>query len=305
MFFYVDESGNTGNHLFDENQPSLYYGLLSSSKNLDVVAEKRLAKVRQTLGVTRIHANELGNKGLMVLLEDLLILQKQHDIRFDLYQVVKKDHAAICFFDQVFDSGMNEAVPWSAYWTPLRYFLLVKVAYLFDTELLKKAWAARLEIHDNKAEQALIEVCESLRGRLNRLPDRRSQEIIEGALLWVERNPGKISYNAGFKEHAMQVSPNLIGFQQVLYGIARQTVSRSTTARKIVVDQQSEFNASQQYLANNYKLMRNAELKAPPGMPQPNYSGMPEAALSFSGGAQSAGLEIVDVYLWVIMCNNE
>jgi hypothetical protein len=35
MYFYVDESGQTGLNLFDENQPYLYYGVLSSKTNLE------------------------------------------------------------------------------------------------------------------------------------------------------------------------------------------------------------------------------------------------------------------------------
>ena len=56
----------------------------------------------------------------------------KRDVRFSLYKVVKPDHAIITFFDQVFDSGVNKAVRWDHYWTPLRYPLLFKVAYLFD-----------------------------------------------------------------------------------------------------------------------------------------------------------------------------
>lgn len=39
MFFYVDESGHTGANLFDEAQPTLFYGVLSSAVHLDYVAE--------------------------------------------------------------------------------------------------------------------------------------------------------------------------------------------------------------------------------------------------------------------------
>ena len=35
MYFYIDESGQTGLELFDDNQPFLYYGVLSSKFNLD------------------------------------------------------------------------------------------------------------------------------------------------------------------------------------------------------------------------------------------------------------------------------
>lgn len=93
------------------------YGVLSSDANLDKVAEADLAVIRKTLGVQRLHAAELGLHRLSDLVDTLLVLQKKHRIRFDIWQVVKRDHAIISFFDQVFDQGMNPAVPWSAYWT--------------------------------------------------------------------------------------------------------------------------------------------------------------------------------------------
>lgn len=41
MYFYVDESGQTGLELFDGNQPFLYYGVLSSKVNLDLLTLPR------------------------------------------------------------------------------------------------------------------------------------------------------------------------------------------------------------------------------------------------------------------------
>ena len=50
MFFYVDESGHTGAHLFDTDQPTLYYGVLSSKLNIDLVAEKYVLEIRNKIG---------------------------------------------------------------------------------------------------------------------------------------------------------------------------------------------------------------------------------------------------------------
>lgn len=118
MHFYVDETGHTGPNLFDQTQPVLSYGVLSSPEDLDKVAEKELAALRKALRVPRLHAAELGMHRLGDLVDTLLVLQKKHRIRFDIYQVVKRDHAIISFFDQVFDQGMNPAVSWTSYWTP-------------------------------------------------------------------------------------------------------------------------------------------------------------------------------------------
>lgn len=89
MHFYVDETGQTGRNLFDKTQPILSYGVLSSEADLDKVAEADLAALRKTLGVERLHAAELGVHRLSEVVDTLLVLQKNHRIRFDIWQVVK------------------------------------------------------------------------------------------------------------------------------------------------------------------------------------------------------------------------
>ena len=162
MFFYVDESGNTGLNLFDTSQPDLLYGLLSSKVNLDVLAEPHLQALRKRFGVSRLHATELGIGRLSTAAPILLDLVRKYDIRFALYKLVKLDYAVIQFFDQVFDQGLNPAVGWTTYWTPLRYVMLLKVAYLFDEELAEKAWAARTDKNDESSNAQLLDVCRSI-----------------------------------------------------------------------------------------------------------------------------------------------
>ena len=87
MFFYVDESGHTGANLFDENQPMLYYGVLSSKVNIDLLAEDAVARLRQALGVSRLHATELGNNALSKIALDLTRIQKRLGFAFDIYRV--------------------------------------------------------------------------------------------------------------------------------------------------------------------------------------------------------------------------
>jgi hypothetical protein len=146
MFFFVDESGHTGTNLFDEYQPLLYYGVLSAKTNLDLLVAPYVKAARKKVGhVERLHAAELGLSGLVAIADDLVKIQRKYQPRFDIYRVAKPDHALSCFFDQVFDQGMNPAVTWTGYWTPMRYVLLLKIAYLFDEETLKLAWAARIE----------------------------------------------------------------------------------------------------------------------------------------------------------------
>jgi hypothetical protein len=299
MYFYVDESGHTGANLFDLSQPMLYYGVLSSKVNLDILTKPCLVKLRDKLGVNKLHAVELGNEGLAKIVTELLKLQKKYGLRFDLYRINKSDHAVISFFDQVFDSGVNLAVTGIHYWTPMRYVFLLKLASLFDKDIRQKAWAARIKINDKVAEAELIEICEALKARVCRLPDQRSQQVIGDALHWAKNNPEKIHYNIKCKEDLLSITPNVIGFQFVMHGIALHALKQKKQASKIVIDQQIQFNKSQKKLSEIYADNRNTLLKTGVGLPDINFKGMPTVPISFSSSTDSPGLELVDIFLWI------
>lgn len=299
MHFYVDESGHTGANLFDANQPTLYYGVLSSKLNVDAIAEPSLKAMRKEMGVDRLHAHVLRNDGLVKILPGLVKLQRQLDFKFDLYRVVKPDHAVICFFDQVFDSGVNPAMTWTGYWTPIRYMALIKIAHLFDESLARAAWEARISLDTNMATAKLQEVCRTLVDRLVRLPDSRSRELFGDVLTWAINNPAEIGYNVHDKASQLQILPNIIGFQSVMHGIAARIKAAGRDAVKIVVDQQSEFNKAQKTLADFYASAREIEWAAGPGMPVMDLKNIPKVPIFFCSSKESAGLELVDIQLWV------
>lgn len=296
MYFYVDETGHTGPNLFDKTQPVLSYGVLSSSDDLDKVAEKELNVLRKKLKVERLHAAELGIHRLSEVVDTLLVLQKKHRIRFDIWQVVKRDHAIISFFDQVFDQGMNPVVPWMAYWTPLRYPLLMNLSVLFDEELAEKAWRARLEAHDERSAALFQEVCGALLRRVHVL-DSRSVELITDALNWASANFVQLGYNCKTNKERLQIMPNMVGFQSVLHGICNRLGGPGRKA-EIIVDQQSQFNTTQRELSEFYRQIREQPWQLGPGLPVMDMKNMPAAPLVFQSGTRSPGLELVDIYLW-------
>ena len=301
MYAYIDESGNTGNHLFDEAQPVLYYGLLTCKKNLDFIAEPGLARLRLELGVDRIHASQLGIARLVPVARWLCDFQKKHDLRFDIYRVMKKDHVILSFFDQVFDSGMNDAVPHSWYFGPMRFLVLQEIAKLFDKDIAKKAWNTRLDQSPQRCAEELKQLCNQLCERAQGFPDARLREISTGAFKWAAKYPEKISYGASNQESALQISPNLVGFQQVLTGLAARSQKMNRDVRRIIVDRQNEFNTAQDWLADIYRKMKKVgPMPLMPGMPPIDWTHMPDTPLEFIAGDQSAGLEIVDVYLWLM-----
>lgn len=219
--------------MFDATQPVLHYGVLSSDLNLDVLVEERLAPLRKRLGVDRLHAAQLGVGRLATIADQLVSIQKKFTLRFDLYRVNKPDHAVICFYDQVFDQAMNPAVTWTSYWTPLRYILLLKLASLFEKEDARLAWSARIDTNRTRANERLIAVCQQIAGRVYQLPDARSRQLIGDGLTWAAQNPDAIGYNVHHADDIKQISPNIIGFQSVMHGIAKRIVQRGRRASRI------------------------------------------------------------------------
>ena len=82
MFFHIDESGNTGNNLFDEAQPRLSYGVLSSKRNVDALCVSIHKKIQREIGRPQIHANELGFGGLVKITDHLIELQEKMEFLY-------------------------------------------------------------------------------------------------------------------------------------------------------------------------------------------------------------------------------
>ena len=91
--------------------------------------------------------------------------------------------------------------------------------------------------------------------------------------------------------------PNMIGFQSVMHGICARLGAPNRKA-KIIVDQQSQFNTTQQELSEFYHKIREQPWLLGPGLPVMDMKNMPAAPLVFESGTRSAGLELVDLYLW-------
>ena len=130
------------------------------------------------------------------------------------------------------------------------------------------------------------------------LGDPRFIEIVTDALSWAMAHFGELSYNCKTNKEKLQIMPNMIGFQSVLHGICHRLGAPNRKAR-IIVDQQSQFNTTQRELSVFYRQIRAQPWELGPGLPVMDMKNMPEQPLIFQSGTQSAGLELVDLYLWI------
>jgi Protein of unknown function (DUF3800) len=319
MYFHIDESGNTGNNLFDPNQQQLSYGVLSSKKNVDVLGKPFHLRMLKELGETEIHANELGVRKLTKISELLYKLQIRMKFDFDYFYIVKPDFALVCFFEAVFDQGLNEAVKWDTYWTPFRYPMILNLSTLFDEALLKESWrlCKHKRIHTQK--NSIIKLLKALSGRAAKSAlDDRSKELIRDALNYGIAYPLKLDF--GISDERM-LSPNTIGFQFVVSCMGRRLKKGSRNRKKkkeaanITVDEQTQFN-KYQIKTHKMKLLvaegmkgANKELRSQ-YLSHPLFNDMqqsdiqstftPRQDITIKRSKNSIGLQIVDTYLWII-----
>ena len=313
MFFHIDEAGNTGNNLFDPDQPRLSYGVLSSLKNADALCVNAHKNIQRIIGEDQIHANQLGIGGLIDIAPHLVEIQNKMKFDFDYYFIEKLDYALVLFFDSVFDAGLNDAVKWDTYWSPMRYLLIHKLATLFDEPLLRESWRLCTEKRIERYESDIVLLLSEVKARATCSGlDARSVELIIDALEFGIAKPMELDF--GCSDQKM-VSPNAVGFQFVVSCIARRVrKKRRKKASSIIIDRQHQFNRAQ--IGTHYNLSRISEgIKKASHKEKNHYlnhplfatfdeadithEGLPERELTVSRSIDSIGLQIVDVYLWI------
>jgi len=313
MFFHIDESGNTGNNLFDAHQPRLSYGLLSSRTNVDVLGQALHRKMLKLVDQPTLHANLLGVDRLTRIAPLLIELQKKMKFDFDYYFIDKPAFALTLLFDAIFDAGLNEAVKWETYWTPFRFLVIRDLGTLVDEDLLKEGWRLCTHKRINTQEDSIVTLLNELKGRvLASKLDPRSKEIQIDAFSYGIAHPLDLDFGTGDDKI---ISPNAVGFQFVVAAMARRLRNKGLKdATSIVVDQQTQFNRAQiqthdhqksiadgigRGSAKDRKYVLGHPLFRHMGPDEVLQKGMPHANIKVSTSGNSIGLQIVDVYLWI------
>jgi hypothetical protein len=313
MYFHVDESGNTGNNLFDPDQMRLSYGLLSSRTNVDALGQQIHGKMLRVVGRDVLHANDLGVEKLTQIAPLLIELQEKMKFDFDYYFIDKPTYGLVLLFDAIFDAGLNKAVKWDSYWTPLRFVLIHKLGSVLDEPLLREAWRLCIHKHISGEGQAIVGLLTELTGRVQASNlDSRSKEIMVDAFAFGINHPLELDFGT-FDQKI--VSPNAVCFQFVVSAMAMRLRKKGLKdASSIIIDRQAEFNRAQIGTHYHQKLVADGLKNASPldrkryighplyeniGADELLRRGMPQAEIQIQRSSNSIGLQIVDIYLWI------
>jgi hypothetical protein len=298
MFVYVDEAGNTGGNLFDDDQPwFLTIGLITRA-NFDVLEPRLFANGIGANG--DFHANSVGLDNIEKIAPALLAAAKRHDARFCVSRLEKLYLATTKVVDTIFDSHENKAVPWHVYnLRRLRLLMLFKLAhYVLDRDVVKLFWDALMHKNSKRSVELFVQACKAILARVGNLPDARSRELVAQAFTWAIENYDKITVHTDTKLARYGHMPNMVAFMNLLDGMERQSKAWGRSIQQIKHDRQTQFEKSLAYMHELYSNADPTPIKWP-GVPPMSVQKAIGSKFVVSNRFESPGIQLVDIVMWL------
>lgn len=300
MYAYVDETGNTGNRIFDPHQPLFITAAMMTRGNFDILRRAEIGMIAKKAGAHALHANELGVGRIEIIARDLLKLVKGANARFCLLRLEKRYLAATKVIDTYFDSGENLAVPWQVYnLRKLRLLLTFKVArFVLTEEIAQTVWDCLTARKEGTSVTLFVEGAKALLGNARYLPDARSRQIVTEAMEWAITNVENFSFHTKSRAFRFAHSPNLVAFTSLLTGIDETSKACGSPVREIVHDRQIEMETTLRFY---HEILAHASdgVFHWPGEPPLSVRKVPGSVLRMATEEVSPGLQVIDVVLWL------
>jgi hypothetical protein len=298
FYAYVDETGNTGHNIFDENQPDFYTAALITRGDFDGNFAADVKAIADKLGVEHLHGKQLGVHRIESVGNDLIRVLKMAKAEFFVSRVEKRYLLATKVFDTFFDSGENAAVGWQHYnIRPLRLMLTFKLATCIDLETAQNFWKIILEPNEKKSLAMIPGVCAALRKNLESLKDARARQVLDEALAFAEKNPDCVHVHVDRRNARKGHFPNMVAFSNLLTGLEEHSKRFKKPVAQITHDQQDEFKQNLEAMHEMYSNASPEELS----WAGESYSLQRVVGSNFEVKAdgESPGIQITDILLWL------
>lgn len=291
LFAYTDESGNTGQNLFDPAQPYFFTGTLLTRADVDVEGTDLHVKLLARLGVTELHGNQIGLGRINLIAAEILQFLQTYGAQFVFTQVEKRHHAAgrLCF--AILDSDYNKAV------SPAHDLHLIfhrKLALDIYSCLTYGDARAFWEAFESVDLPKFVKLLGDIRMRISdRISDPRSKTLLSEALSWAISNPGEILRAARTKTDSV----NLLALGLLIRGI-HATISKNSRVITFRHDEQNQFGKE---IAAHFELRKN--VKDDIGIDSLKYEMRQSerflCPIEILPSHKSFGLQLVDVALYL------
>ena len=295
---YTDESGNSGSHLFDKDQPEFWTGTLVTAPDFEKIAGPVVAECLSIVEQKELHGNALGLSGIDKIGDKLGYLFGQTGAQFLFTKIDKRHFAGAKFADTVLDSGTNHAMSLVHYGPPAaRLPLALQLIQLLRTDDLVRWWNA----FENNDAAEFSKMMEGPLKRLeafhnNKVYSPRTVQLLRDALTWGIAHPKRL-LEGGFSPLD---TPNVVAVTLVvnmLHDFHEETGARVVT---FIHDEQNQFIKHIKFMHSHSKQFQldTSNICAP----LPAVRG----ALTFGCDLESGrsdkrvGLQLIDTVLWLI-----
>ena len=237
---FIDDSGNTGLNIFDQQQP-IYYSLGIMTRKYFEISEECMA-VRKVLHVDELHGSELGLQKINDVSDYLIQAINNHDFLFISAEINKLYFGGMKFFDVIFDSGTNPGVSALHCWSkPLKYLLMIRFIDLINEEELRCFWTT----YAGNDIDLFKDLMRRMRARVaDYKTDDRTKLLINDAFEGAERAPKDVMGYGQVKED----SPNVTGFVMFIQEINKILDGGKGVIDEVIYDNQDQFGSSFEYL---------------------------------------------------------
>jgi len=291
MRLYLDESGHTGKHLFDEAQPLLVYAGVWLDAEAEDALTKEFAAQRARHGMPdgELKGNKLmssvrGRRFLGDCLRPCSSARSPVSVvlfnkPFMAAAVVVEDCT-----DHVYNSAFDARWTWD---TRLKVPLAKKLYEVSDPNILMLVWKARTGPKEN-----FVETYKRLLFALQVNPDKLVADIAEKMS---EANFGEIWESAQVVDQSQwSYSPNFNAFVAMIQGAEEQAAVRALASVELVHDEQLQYQKSLWDVFGTFTKAARGEFPLPNG----NVMKLPLdrlVSLSFARSESTTGLQVADL----------
>lgn len=294
LIAYTDESGNTGNHLFDLDQPYFWTGTLLSKPDFDRHAKLHVYQWCRSLGEQELHGSQLGLQRIERVARELEALIVIHDARFVFTRLEKQHLAATKFVDTFFDSGINRAVSAVHYSSPLlRSHITLVFAELMSLEDRIEFWQAYRDGGGQKFYNVLERVGQSARTHVSNL---RTRQVLTETIGWAQQHPENFlqEFNSDLD------SPNAVSLSLLIQCLHDDLGNTGQKLTRLIHDETSQFGLA---LKATFSALRGFESywrDSTDLIPEITETNTLDCPIEMVSSTITPSLQVVDVVLWLV-----
>ena len=293
---YTDETGNSGTHLFDSDQPFFWTGTLACEADIEKEGAQLHADWLRLTEQKELHGNALGLSRIEKIAHPLCEFFLKHNCRFFFTRIEKTQVAATKLFDTLMDGGINKAVSNVHYgMRAFRLPLAVQLIQIMDENDRYEFWEAYRAGDDVSFRVILTR----LRDRLLVLHESgvyhdRTVQLLRDGLEWGITNPKPL---IGDGLHELD-SPNIVAFSLLVSMFHELHQETGAKVQSFIHDEQNQFG---RFLKEHYGIFKRLDFKHTLTSSLLDLTELPtfDCELAICSSKDSIGLQLTDIVLWL------